>query len=218
MKQQLKNIERGTTLPFAGHEWIALEHTAAGTTLVLMAENLEDRAFDTNNNADWRQSSARKYLNGPFLDNLKDTLGDRAGCLLEATVDLTADDGTFRETCTDTVFLLSCDQYRRNRDILEPTGDWWWTLTRWSASNSCLVRFVYTDGALSHGRASTAAAAFAPLCSCPLISDSTEPSEDTVLELAKACAEAGIPLETAVGWIRTILSSLAKEEKEDDDE
>ncbi|XCH78296.1 MAG: DUF6273 domain-containing protein [Candidatus Dehalobacter alkaniphilus] len=220
MKNQLKNIERGNAIPFAGYEWIVLEHdAAANTTLVLMADILENRAFDDDNNADWRQSSARKHLNGAFLDNLTDAADGAARHIMKATVNLMAEDGTFRETCTDNVFLLSCDQYRKHRDIIAPLDGWWWTLTRYSASNSYYVRSVNTDGTLYYNYAYNGYNGLRPallLSSDLLISDIPELSDETLEELAAVSKEAGVSLEAAIGWIKTILASLPKKEADDE--
>ena len=146
---------RGATIPFAGHEWIVLETSAddAGATLVLMKDVLETKAFDEGNNADWRNSSTRAYLNSAVLDNIQDAAAGQPGMILAFTRDLMAADGTFRESCEDTVSLLTLDEYRRNRDVIEPIDAWWWLITRDSASDSYDVRVVYTDGALISGDA-----------------------------------------------------------------
>ena len=220
MKNQLKNIERGNTIPFAGYNWIVLEHdAAANTTLVLMTDILENRAFDDNNNADWRQSSARKYLNGPFLDNLTDKADGAARHIMKATINLMGEDGTFRETCTDNVFLLSCDQYRKHRDIIEPLDDWWWTLTRYSASSSYIVRYVGSDGTLDYDDACAGHCGLRPallLSSDLLISDIPELSDELLEELATICKEASVPIETVIGWIKAILASLPKKEADNE--
>lgn len=221
MKKQLKTIERGQTFAFAGHEWITLEHDEAeGTTLVLMANILENRAFDEDNNADWRQSSARKYLNGPVYDNLTEAAGLYAGAISMATVDLTADDGTFRETSQDRVFLLSAEQYRRNRDIIEPIDDWWWTITRYSASNSYFVRYVYTDGTLGYNDACDGDGGLRPallLSSDLLISDTDDMLIDSVRELSEKWEAAGISPETAVKAIKAATAILFPGEEADDE-
>lgn len=150
---KLKDLTRGKTFHFAGQEWIKLAAEDGGI-LVVMADILKLAAFDEGGSADWRVSSSRKYLNGEFYEDLKAKAGPAGGnAIMEAVINLTADDGTNRVTSTDHVFLLTATQYRHNRDILEPLSEWWWTLTRWSASSSCYVRIVRSDGTLSHGSA-----------------------------------------------------------------
>ena len=150
---KIKDLARGKTFHFAGQEWIKLGPDDGGI-LVVMADILKLAAFDEDGSADWRVSSSRKYLNGEFYEELKAKAGPAGGnAIMEATINLTADDGTNRVTSTDHVFLLTATQYRHNRDILEPLSEWWWTLTRWSASRSYLVRFVGSDGTLNYNYA-----------------------------------------------------------------
>ena len=57
-------------------------------------------------------------MNGPYLDNLIDAVkGPNA--FLQTELDLTADDGLKDYgTCNVTIFSLTVDQYRRNRDVI----------------------------------------------------------------------------------------------------
>lgn len=193
MKQALTDITRGAIFPYAGHDWIALE-TMDGSTLAVMADILKEAPFDEDGSADWRESSARAFLNGEFLEELKANADDGGKAIIESTIPLTADDGTFKVESTDRVFLLSCDQYRRNRDVLEPLDRWWWTLTRWSASGSCVVRGVGTGGTLGYGSAYYGSGGLRPalfLSSDLLISDnSITITREAVAELVQRIAQA----------------------------
>ena len=54
-------------------------------------------------------------------------------------------------TCTVTIFLLTVDQYRRNRDVIPNADDWWWLSTAFSTKSNgyeSLARFVSADGTL----------------------------------------------------------------------
>lgn len=151
--RELATIKRGQTFTFAGSKWIVLE-THGGATLVLMANYLKKRPFDKDDSADWRQSDARKYLNFVYRNDLEQLAGDQRDKILCIDVDLTAGDGTFRERCTDRVALLTVEQYRRNRDILEPLPTHWWTLTRTSIHSPNGMIVVMADGTLRyHGLA-----------------------------------------------------------------
>lgn len=192
MKQALTNIAGGSIFPYAGHDWIALE-AVDGSTLAVMADILKEAPFDEDGSADWRESSARAFLNGEFLKELKANAADGGEAIIESTIPLTADDGTFRVESTDRVFLLSCDQYRRNRDVIEPLDRWWWTLTRWSTSNSYGVRNVDTVGTLSldyayYGRGGLRPALF--LSSDLLISDdSTTITPEVAAEIMQSITD-----------------------------
>nr|DAM37325.1 MAG TPA: hypothetical protein [Caudoviricetes sp.] len=215
--KKLKQIPRGAIIPFAGHEWIVLEHDGT-TTRVLMKDILENRAFDDGNDADWRESSARGYLNGAFLDNLQDAAGDHSGSILPHACDLTAADGTFRETSTDTVSLLTLDEYRRNRDVIEPIDAWWWLITRDSASHSYGVRRVSTDGSLNYGSACYGHYGLRPaltLDSELLISDDSDVTAEEAVEAAKALAEEWNRSRYTVEQIADALAAFARLLKED---
>ncbi len=220
MKKQLKDFTRGQTFPFAGHEWIVLQHDDHGQTLVLMSSILENRAFDEDGSADWRESSARQHLNGPVYDNLTEAAGSEARAIMLATIDLTADDGTFRETSQDHVFLLTAEQYRKNRDIIEPLDDWWWTCTRWSAGHSRRVRGVSADGTLNYISAYSGIDGLRPallLSSDLLISDTEDELIDSLRELTEAWAAAGVESKQAIKALAAATAILFPGEEVDDE-
>lgn len=112
-----------------------------GNYLAMTAEPWQEMPFDTNNCNDWRKSSLRRVLNNDFLDLL-----DRKH-LVKQTSDLIADNGDKAYgTCEDYVTILSCDQYRKYRDIVPLFEEWMWTLTPWTcnAGNAYYVRIVGT--------------------------------------------------------------------------
>lgn len=151
MKKALKTAARGTIFPYAGEKWVALEHEASGRTLCLSLDLIPDKPFDENNRNNFAISSSKEWMNGPYLDNLIDAVkGPRA--FLTTELDLTADDGLKDYgTCTVTIFSLTVDQYRRNRDVIPNADDWWWLSTAYSTEangyehSARLVRF---DGSL----------------------------------------------------------------------
>ena len=165
MKKALKTAPRGTAFNYAGQRWAVLKHNATGT-LCLTEKIVETRAFDEGNCNNFAVASSKEYLNGAYLDNLLedvngpflDTLIDAAGCssaFLTSELDLTTDDGLKDYgTCNVTIFLLTVDQYRRNRDVIPNADDWWWLSTAVSTASNGYehsARFVNTDGALDRG-------------------------------------------------------------------
>ena len=150
MKKALKTAPRGTAFNYAGQRWVVLEHNATGT-LCLTEKIVEDRAFDDGNCNDFSKSSSLRYLNGPFLDTLIDAAGC-SGAFLTSELDLTADDGLKDYgTCNVTIFLLTVDQYRRNRDVIPNADDWWWLSTAFSTKSNgyeSLARGVNSVGTL----------------------------------------------------------------------
>lgn len=149
-KIALKHADRGTAFDYAGQTWIKLEETD-GRALCLSKDIIEKRAFDEGNRNNFAVSSSKEYLNGPYLDNLiDDVVGPNA--FLQSELDLTTDDGLKDYgACTVTIFLLTVDQYRRNRDVIPDADDWWWLSTAFSTESNgyeSLARYVLTGGAL----------------------------------------------------------------------
>lgn len=150
-KIALKNAARGTAFDYAGQSWILLENDD-GRALCLSKDIIETRAFDEGNCNNFAVASSKEYLNGAYLDNLIDAVkGPHA--FLTTELDLTADDGLKDYgTCTVTIFSLTVDQYRRNRDVIPNVDDWWWLSTAYSTASNGYehsARLVYSDGALN---------------------------------------------------------------------
>ena len=152
MKKALKTAARGTVFPYAGEKWIALEHEAAGRTLCLRLDLIPNKPFDEDNRNNFAISSSKEWMNGPYLDNLIEAApGPHA--FLTTELDLTADDGLKDYgTCTVTIFSLTVDQYRRNRDVIPNADDWWWLSTAYSTAANGYehsARGVGSGGALN---------------------------------------------------------------------
>lgn len=123
-------------------EFICLD-IIGGNYLAMTAKPYAEIPFDTDGKNDWRKSSLRRVLNNDFLDLL-----DRRH-LIKQTSDLIADNGDKAYgTSEDYVTILSCDQYRKYREIVPLFDEWMWTLTPWTCnpSNSNYVRDVITAG------------------------------------------------------------------------
>ena len=151
MKKALKTAARGTVFPYAAEKWVVLEHDPAGRTLCLRLEVIPDKPFDEDNRNNFAISSSKEWMNGPYLDNLIDAVkGPHA--FLTTELDLTADDGLKDYgTCTVTIFSLTVDQYRRNRDVIPNADNWWWLSTAYSTAANGYehsARRVSSDGAL----------------------------------------------------------------------
>ena len=178
-KIALKNAARGTAFDYAGQSWILLENDD-GRALCLSKDIIETRAFDEGNCNNFAVASSKEYLNGAYLDNLlEDVNGPNA--FLTTELDLTTDDGLKDYgTCTVTIFLLTVDQYRRNRDVIPNADDWWWLSTAFSTKSNgyeSLARGVGSGGALSGSRAYCGNYGLRPACNLSsdlLISDSVD--------------------------------------------
>ena len=151
MKKALKAAARGTIFPYAGEKWVALEHEASGRTLCLRLDLIPNKPFDENNCNNFATSSSKEWMNGPYLDNLIDAVkGSHA--FLQTELDLTSDDGLKDYgTCTVTIFSLTVDQYRRNRDVIPLVDGWYWLSTAYSTAANGYehsARLVRSDGTL----------------------------------------------------------------------
>jgi hypothetical protein len=149
MKKALKTAARGTVFPYAGEKWVVLEHDPAGRTLCLRLDLIPNKPFDENNCNNFATSSSKEWMNGPYLDNLIDAVkGPNA--FLQTELDLTADDGLKDYgTCNVTIFSLTVDQYRRNRDVIPNADGWWWLSTAYSTASNGYehsARSVNSDG------------------------------------------------------------------------
>lgn len=191
--KKLAELKCGARFTYAGVEWVKLDNTDGGA-LVLTAEPVFERAFDEENCNDWRKSSLRRELNGPFLDALIAEGADRAA-FLDLETDLTADDGmTDYGTATDKIALISDGLYRKFRALIPKIGCWWWTLTPWTCDPeySYGVRFVYSSGALRNYYAYYGNNGVRPLCNMKsdiLVSVPGEENADDQAERRAAAVE-----------------------------
>lgn len=90
--KKLSTLQAGTHFMYGGVEWVKLGKVVSGGVLALSATCISEQAFDAENCNDWRKSSLRRELNGPFLDALVSEGADRAA-FMDWESDLTADDG-----------------------------------------------------------------------------------------------------------------------------
>lgn len=117
------NMELNKTFTVAGIRWTVLEKLENGCLAI--ADSIGNKRFGSNN--DWKESSIRKMLNTEFAEKIEKELGVE---LPELERDLLSLDGLKEYgSCKDKVSLISVDEYRKYRDKLPNTGDWWWTLT-----------------------------------------------------------------------------------------
>ena len=165
--KKLANLKPGAYFFYGGVQWVVLENNdKIGATLSIAAEPVFNRAFDEENRNDWRVSSLRRELNGPFFDALIAEGANRAA-FLDWESDLTADNGmTDYGTATDKIALLSDGLYRKYRQFIPLVDDWCWTLTPWTCnpSDSCGVRGVYSSGAVGWYGACGGGGGARPLC------------------------------------------------------
>lgn len=142
-------LNPGEHFIYNGIEFICLD-IINGDYLAMTAKPWAEIPFDTDNKNNWKNSSLRRVLNNDFLELL-----DKKH-LVKQTFDLIADNGDKAYgTSEDYVTILSCDQYRKYRDIVPLFEECMWTLTPWSChtSHSNGVRYVNTAGNVSTSNA-----------------------------------------------------------------
>ena len=191
--KKLAELKCGARFTYAGVEWVKLDDIGGGA-LSLAAEPVFERAFDEENCNDWRKSSLRRELNGPFLDALVAEGADRAA-FLDWESDLTADDGmTDYGTATDKIALRSDALCRKYRALTPLVDKWCWNLTPWTCNPeySYSVRSVYSSGALNVNYAYYGNYGVRPLCylkSDILVSVQGEENADDQAERRAAAVE-----------------------------
>ena len=144
---------------YNGIEFICLD-IIDGNYLAMTAKPWTEIPFDTNNHNDWRKSSLRRVLNTKFLELL-----DKKHLVMQ-TSDLIADNGDKAYgTSEDYVTILSCNQYRKYRDIVPLFEEWVWTLTPWSCATSYSynVRIAHIAGYF-YGYYASGSIGVAPAC------------------------------------------------------
>lgn len=125
-----KGLSIGDTFELAGLTWKILDITDKG--YMCLADKLEERmVFDANVNK-WHESSLRNHLNTEFLKLLSNEIGEDNIVSFER--DLFSLDGQKEYgSCEDKVSLLTVDEYRKYRNLIPNTDDyWWWLISPWS--------------------------------------------------------------------------------------
>lgn len=117
-KVELSVLKPGETFKADdGTEYIVLEQICGNATAVIEKELLSDTMkFDSLDN-NWKHSKIREFLNGEHLRKVADRFGKDN--ILAHTVDLLSLDGLKDyDSTTDSVSLLTIDQYRKYREVL----------------------------------------------------------------------------------------------------
>ena len=117
----------GDTFKLLGLEWKILE--ISNGSYKCLAERLEkSMEFDSDCN-NWYASNLRNYLNNDFYKELQNAVGEENIIPMERDL-LSIDGQTEYGTCEDKVSLLTFDEYRKSRKLIQNTNDyWWWLIT-----------------------------------------------------------------------------------------
>lgn len=148
--KRVQDLKIGEIFKYGCFEWIKLD-VIKDETLAIMKDKLQDNEiFDTNSN-NWRKSELRKWLNEHLLHELI-AKGATEENFLMFERDLTADDAMKEYgSCKDRISIITCEEYRRYRNLIPVINDWWWTLTAYSCREEYRygVRVVDSSGYLA---------------------------------------------------------------------
>ena len=124
-KELRKGLAVGDDFSLAGIKWKILDITEHGYKCI--AEKLpENMKFGSNN--DWKESNIRKYLNEDFYKKLVEEIGEENIISFERNL-FSLDGQTEYGVCEDKVSIISLDEYRQYRELLQNEDYYWWTLT-----------------------------------------------------------------------------------------
>ena len=119
----------GDTFELADTTWKILDITGAG--YICLADSIEERQFDSDS-SNWENSGLRDYLNEGFLEKIAAEIGLENIIPFERNL-LSLDGQTEYGKCEDKVSLLTVDEYRKYRNLIPNTKDyWWWLVSPWS--------------------------------------------------------------------------------------
>ena len=152
----ITTLRPGEHFMFKGFEWVCLDQNHPdGGVLAIMAKSWakDVKFYPSDKFADWKGN-----WNNYRTSNVRGILSDMANAvfekksLLSHTVDLVADNGDRAYgTVEDTIFILTCDEYRKYRDYIPHYDSWIWTATPWycgdkdsDAGIANIVRIVNT--------------------------------------------------------------------------
>lgn len=151
----ITTLRPGEHFMFKGFEWVCLDpnHPDGGVLAIMAKQCAKDVKFCqgdilTDEKGNWnnyRTSNVRGLLSG-----MESAVFDGES-LLSHTVDLVADNGDRAYgAVADTVFILTCDEYRKYRDYIPHYDSCTWTATPWGCGyayyNAGAVRLVNTEG------------------------------------------------------------------------
>lgn len=125
----LEGLGIGDTFELADTTWRILDITSAG--YICLADSIEDMKFDSDSN-NWESSDIRSYLNGEFFEKITAEIGSENIIPFERNL-LSLDGQTEYGKCEDKISLLTVDEYRKYRNLIPNTKDyWWWLVSPWS--------------------------------------------------------------------------------------
>lgn len=127
-----RTFKIGDTFYLADIEWKILDITEEGYVCLGSDYSAGSGEIFSNKSNDWKDSKIRSIL----AEKLLPVIGsENVVPMLRNLVSLDGQD-EYGE-CTDLISIISVDEYRKYRGLIENTNDyWWWTLTPWSTKRN----------------------------------------------------------------------------------
>lgn len=171
----ITTLRPGEHFMFKNFEWVCLDpnHPDGGVLAIMATPWTKDVKFCPSDKFTDEKGNWNNYR----TSNVREILSDMANAvfeeksLLRHNVDLVADNGDRAYgTVKDTVFILTCDEYRKYRDYIPHYDNWIWTATPWNCGGkdsdtgiANYVRRVNPNGQLN-GNTAYLGLAVAPAC------------------------------------------------------
>ena len=134
----LGSVKPGDTVTIGEREYIVIGH-GKETTTIITKNPTKSMAFGKD--GDYAKSDVRAYCNSEFYNELCKAVGKHN--IIPHAVNLAADDGSNKGAgVTDNVSILTCDLYRRYRELLPAVGSSCWTATRVTTLDEDYARSV----------------------------------------------------------------------------
>ena len=133
---KITTLRPGKHFMFKGFEWVCLDpnHPDGGVLAIMAKPWANNVKFCPSD----KFADEKGNWNNYRTSNVRGVLSDMANAVFEGnsllphTVDLVADNGDRAYgTVQDTVFILTCDEYRKYRDYIPHYDSWVWTSTPW---------------------------------------------------------------------------------------
>lgn len=160
----LEGLGIGDTFELVDTTWKILDITSAG--YICLADSIEDMKFDSDSN-NWENSDLRDYLNEGFLEKIAAEIGLENIVPFERDL-LSLDGQTEYGKCEDKVSLLTVDEYRKYRNLIPNTKDyWWWLVSPWSIpcnDYKRAVAVVSSAGGICNSRCNDCHDGVRPVC------------------------------------------------------
>lgn len=137
---KVKDVKLGGKFKFGKIEFVKLDNAYGGCLCFATDALFKDR-FDNDGKNNWVTSTLRQKLTaviGDYIDKEALVPFDR---------DLTPEEGmTDYEHCTDTVSLLTCNEYHKYKKFILNSKKWYWLITAEGVVLSHIISYVHTEG------------------------------------------------------------------------